>query len=895
MRLKELTVSGFRGFRSPQTIPLDADVVVIHGPNGSGKSSIVEALEWMLLGDISRRNRARNPGEFTGDYLRNVHCGQNQPTSVTARVVWENRELVIGREYQSVRRPSRITVDGGQVDELSEVGIPTEWKTKPMLAQGELRGFVEAEQRDRYAEIAYILGLDILGEFRRDLMDLKNDMGKRSIIKEALSHRDAQASDLEDSEELGSLAKVIESSPYDHQAFLGKLYSSVRGATGIRAKSPSQCQGALKEERDRIVRTSPELAKLNGLRIPGHVIPTSELLQGLRGVAEICDRLESIAAQMVDMHRASFLKGGLELVSDSICPFCLQETLTEARKNEIGAQLQAYEEGLNLEEKLHVSLAKLSTRWPALSQDLRDRVEIRTGLKAALDEAIRVLGETPDIAALRGCHDVKLPALQKRVGKLGDEVQTLIRSCRSRLAHQPDLSLAEMTALAEKIRRDTERVCTDVYQNSSKLADLKSRILASTPGMSPAMERKLGIVMALESLVEKSEYIKLAGVYGNMSRKLTHLQSQVEDFERAKMREMLRDLSDEIGRYYDKLNPGEPIKFAGLDIPTPVQRHVRLSGESFGKYLNPVSCFSEAHVNCLGLSLYFCQRVSKSPQWQFFVLDDPIQSMDEQHADRLLDTLREISQDKQLIVLTHQKAFCDLLDDVFEGQSYIKYSCGPYGRDGPQIEPEIGSIERNLQLATAFCGSSRDDRIGKSAGSLRKAMEAVVKELLVSKCGISRTTLRAQRVRLSPRLRQLEDSGFDKDDVVSMRTILHIVDAPHHDDPNWDIQPQRIGRAVEILESVCRKHRIGPYRISGTIVGRVTNYLRDVGVAVVEVQQPFSVGDNLLIEGRTTCVRMGLDSMELDHQKADVAEPPAVVGIKVPDKVRPNDSVYRIS
>lgn len=45
MKLKELTIAGFRGFKSAQTIPLDADIIVIHGSNGSGKSSIVEALE----------------------------------------------------------------------------------------------------------------------------------------------------------------------------------------------------------------------------------------------------------------------------------------------------------------------------------------------------------------------------------------------------------------------------------------------------------------------------------------------------------------------------------------------------------------------------------------------------------------------------------------------------------------------------------------------------------------------------------------------------------------------------------------------------------------------------------------------------------------------------------
>jgi len=72
MRLKELTIAGFRGFKLPKTIPLDADIVVIHGSNGSGKSSIVEALEWLLLGDISRHECASSRSGCRGDYLRNV-------------------------------------------------------------------------------------------------------------------------------------------------------------------------------------------------------------------------------------------------------------------------------------------------------------------------------------------------------------------------------------------------------------------------------------------------------------------------------------------------------------------------------------------------------------------------------------------------------------------------------------------------------------------------------------------------------------------------------------------------------------------------------------------------------------------------------------------------------
>ncbi|PIU57036.1 MAG: hypothetical protein COS87_00390 [Chloroflexi bacterium CG07_land_8_20_14_0_80_45_17] len=893
MRLKELTIAGFRGFKLPQPLPLDADIVVIHGPNGSGKSSIVEALEWLLCGDISRHERARSPSEYRGDYLRNVHCSENAPTFVEARVVLDNRELTLRREYQSPRL-SRILVDESEVADLSVIGIPIERHTRPILSQGEIKGLVDTEQSDRYSEIARILGLDVLGELRQNLMDLKKNMNKDTTISEAIKLRDARAEDLRQYEELRLLSDAMESMPYEHQKFLKMVYSCVKVICGIEVSSPDQSQKALKKERDRIVRSSPELSKLKELRIPGEVTPTSELLEALLETVKISDRLKAFATQMMEMRQACFLKAGIDLISDSICPFCLQQTITEARKNDIRAHLQVHEEGLKLEGKLGESLGNFSSRWQTVVQDLRAKVGIQTDIKAALDEALSILGKTSDIDALREFHDARLPELQAQVDRVNQEVEQFIKSCTNLLKHQPDISIEDLIALAGKIRPSIEQICARAYSDVTELATLKSKILSSTPGMSPEMDRKIKMVMELERLVENSEHVKLAGIYGNRSSELEELQSKVEEFERARMEGMLSDLSDDISRYYDKLNPGEPIKFTRLATAKPGQRHIRMEGESYGKDLNPISCFSEAHVNCLGISLYLCQRVSRNPRYQFFVLDDPIQSMDEPHADRLVDVLREISQEKQLIVLTQEKALCDILDDVFREHDYIKYSCGVYGKDGPKIELEIGSIERNLHLAKTSSRGTKDDRINKAAGSVRKAMEAIIKELLVDKCGVTRMSLRTQRVKLSRRLSQLENSGFDRDDIVNMRTILPIVDQPHHDDPNWDIPPQRIERAVEILESICKKHRLGPYRIARTIVGRVRNYLPKIGVAVVKVKQPFSVGENLIIEGTTTCIQMPLDSMELDRQKIGTAEPGAIVGIKVPDKVRPNDLVYKI-
>ena len=54
------------------------------------------------------------------------------------------------------------------------------------------------------------------------------------------------------------------------------------------------------------------------------------------------------------------------------------------------------------------------------------------------------------------------------------------------------------------------------------------------------------------------------------------------------------------------------------------------------------------------------------------------------------------------------------------------------------------------------------------------------------------------------------------------------------------------------------------------------------------------VGDKILIKGHTTNFEQIIDSMQIEHKSVDKAEKGQSVGIKVKDRVRPNDVVYKI-
>ena len=81
------------------------------------------------------------------------------------------------------------------------------------------------------------------------------------------------------------------------------------------------------------------------------------------------------------------------------------------------------------------------------------------------------------------------------------------------------------------------------------------------------------------------------------------------------------------------------------------------------------------------------------------------------------------------------------------------------------------------------------------------------------------------------------------------------------------------------------------------LVGRITKYFSRIGVAEVSVDAAtFSVGDRLLITGPTTGA-LWVDVAEIhdnDGHPTPTAQQHQLAAIRVPEKVRPNDKLFKI-
>jgi len=78
-------------------------------------------------------------------------------------------------------------------------------------------------------------------------------------------------------------------------------------------------------------------------------------------------------------------------------------------------------------------------------------------------------------------------------------------------------------------------------------------------------------------------------------------------------------------------------------------------------------------------------------------------------------------------------------------------------------------------------------------------------------------------------------------------------------------------------------------------VGRVTHFYPRISVAIVELKAPLNVGDKILIRGATTKFEQTVESMQIEHRNIEKAEAGQIIGLKVKERVRENDKVYRIA
>ena len=77
-------------------------------------------------------------------------------------------------------------------------------------------------------------------------------------------------------------------------------------------------------------------------------------------------------------------------------------------------------------------------------------------------------------------------------------------------------------------------------------------------------------------------------------------------------------------------------------------------------------------------------------------------------------------------------------------------------------------------------------------------------------------------------------------------------------------------------------------------IGTVSTYFSNVGVAEIKLKAKLKVGQKVHIKGHTTDFEVDIEELQIERKSVKEAKKGDHIGIKVPDKVRPNDKVLLI-
>jgi len=79
------------------------------------------------------------------------------------------------------------------------------------------------------------------------------------------------------------------------------------------------------------------------------------------------------------------------------------------------------------------------------------------------------------------------------------------------------------------------------------------------------------------------------------------------------------------------------------------------------------------------------------------------------------------------------------------------------------------------------------------------------------------------------------------------------------------------------------------------MIGKVSDFFARPVVAGIELIATVKLGDKIHIKGHTTDLEFTLDSMEINNVAVNEAKAGDSVGIKVSDRVRGGDTVYKVT
>lgn len=806
MRLLNLTIRNFRGFGNAVTsIALDGDLLLFFGPNGFGKTSLAEAIEWLFYGTTKRRRQGDtySRSEYANSFA-NIHGGV--PTEVSATAQIRGRQLVLTRRL--TQGEASETLIDGVVAPFSSVNVSPIEAVYPVVAQHGLQTFVHSRPKDRRDAICAALGLDELTTLKNTLDSARSSFQRSPPrgVADARNELAARAPTLAQINETQEVARRWRLSPpgIDLTADLDALRNAAAVLTQQDCDTPETALSNLRERRaaaSRSVFDADKLAANNGT--------LGSIEADWRGVGEALAAVDraigAVVASMASAYSAAFLelwKTGLELSpTGDQCPMCEEDTLTSAKRDQLANRLAENADRLVKTTELTTAINAAKARIARLNAQME---EFGVGEFTAAD-----------LDQLNALFAGQAEPLEEYAGK-AETFRTKRATAKENLAAATKF-LGECAAQLDN-PQNAPRVVEQSVQVNAAIREISSAIVESFRSYAEAwaaFEPKLAVLISSDDFIARIDAVgkslraepqlRMLDRYDNILSETQELIRAVEHEMQTRQAALLTTRGAEVKDLYDRLNRGADVLFDHME---PGTDSMKLHATSFGRPMPAAANLSECQLNCLGLAMWLMRATTPTSPFGFVLLDDPVQSMDDDHTEAFISDIVPHLLDnhgKQVIVLSHVKRITERLRELNGTRQLKLYHYESYERAGPTITEQIALQMLLAEIKGAARGNEQNRKY--AVDRIRVLIEHFVRELHLAQMGIPAPAQfdRATAAQLLPLFQTI--SRTTPQEHVGLRDTVRFCDPAHHTQIGYSVPVQsNIQPHIDRLDGLLRKY-----------------------------------------------------------------------------------------
>jgi DNA repair exonuclease SbcCD ATPase subunit len=661
MKILELEIENIRGVRNKISLKPEGDNFVIYGPNGTGKSAIVDAIEFLFTGDISRLSGRGTQGISLKKHGPHIDM-KPENARVKAKIQFPNlpEPVFIERYMNKPKELIHPQIDDEAFYQTLEIAN----KGHILLSRSEILKFVAAESGKRAEDVQIILNLNKIEEIRKILISLKSDAEK--ALQKAADQLKSSESDIRTTASLDI---------FSENQLLGRINKArlILGGAEVEDINLDQLKDGIQPPNkiDKVIINHKFVSNAvdeitHFLKEDSENIFENEI--NLRRKAEI---IKSDKQLKRDLTGIRLLNLGISLLDDNgICPLCLTRWEPRELENLLRNRILKAKEAERIESEFSTIANSISTK---------------------LSELIANINCVINAANVLSNENIK-DNLKSWLGNLTSWRDDLTKPVDEYPSGETVPNLSELMAY-EGWFVDCEQIIKEISE--------KYKLSLEQEEWDFLTKIELLLKYYFESKNSHESMLKYTALTRLASETFTTTKDQI-------LENLYDSISVNFTKFYKLLHENDECDFGAELKPDGAKLDFQVDFYKRG-YNHPKALHSEGHQDSMGLCLFLAinENISQG-KVKLVILDDVVMSIDSNHRRNVSQLLRTFFPDRQFLITTHNSTWLRQLnsDGIVKTRNLITFhnwslETGPIHDNGREVWDDIKNKVTNNEVTSA--------------------------------------------------------------------------------------------------------------------------------------------------------------------------------------------------